>query len=45
MTVMKKEPDGSLRISVGPKPIPGVAESHWPPAPVGKPFSLQVPAG
>ena len=37
---LQKEPDGSLRIVVGPKAIPGVPESNWLPAPVGKPFSL-----
>jgi hypothetical protein len=37
---LQKEPDGSLRIAVGPEAIPGVPESNWLPAPVGKPFSL-----
>ena len=37
---LKKEPDGSLKIAVGPKPVAGVAESNWLPAPDGKPFML-----
>jgi len=37
---LQKEPDGSLKLAIGPKPIPGVAESNWLPSPEGKPFSL-----
>ncbi|KQV81740.1 DUF1214 domain-containing protein [Rhizobium sp. Root1220] len=35
-----KESDGSLKIAIGPKPVPGIAESNWLPAPEGKRFSL-----
>jgi hypothetical protein len=34
------EADGSLKIGIGPKPVAGVPESNWLPAPDGKPFSL-----
>jgi len=37
---LKKESDGSLKIAIGPKPVSGVPESNWLPAPNGKPFSL-----
>lgn len=37
---LKKEPDGSLKIAIGPKPVAGVAESNWLPSAQGKPFSL-----
>ena len=34
------EPDGSVKIGVGPTPVAGVAESNWLPAPRGRPFLL-----
>lgn len=37
---LKPEADGSLKIGIGPKPVAGVPESNWLPAPDGKPFSL-----
>ena len=37
---LAKEPDGSLKIAIGPKAIADVPESNWLPAPPGKPFSL-----
>jgi hypothetical protein len=37
---LKNEPDGSLKIGIGPKPPEGVAESNWLPSAEGKPFSL-----
>jgi hypothetical protein len=37
---LEKENDGSLKIGIGPKPVAGVAESNWLPAPAGKAFSL-----
>jgi hypothetical protein len=37
---LKAETDGSLKISIGPKPVAGVDESNWLPAPDGKTFSL-----
>jgi hypothetical protein len=37
---LRKEPDGSLKIAIGPKPVAGVAESNWLPSPDGKPFTL-----
>jgi hypothetical protein len=37
---LKNEPDGSLKIAVGPKPLAGVPESNWLPSPEGKPFML-----
>ncbi|MET4210287.1 DUF1214 domain-containing protein [Bradyrhizobium sp. LA2.1] len=37
---LQKEPDGSLKITLGPTPVAGVPESNWLPTPEGKPFSL-----
>lgn len=37
---LKKEPDGSLKIGIGPKPIPDVPEPNRLPSAEGKPFSL-----
>ena len=37
---LKKEPDGSLVIAIGPAAPKGVPESNWLPSPAGKPFSL-----
>jgi hypothetical protein len=37
---LQKEPDGSLKIGIGPKPVAGVPESNWLPSAEGKPFSL-----
>lgn len=37
---LASEADGSLKIAVGPKPVAGVPESNWLPAPEGKTFSL-----
>jgi hypothetical protein len=37
---LRKEPDGSLKIAVGPKAVAGVAESNWLPSPPAKTFSL-----
>ena len=37
---LQKEPDGSLKIAVGPKPVSGVPEANWLPSADGKPFSL-----
>ena len=39
-SLLKSEPDGSLKIAIGPTAVAGVAESNWLPAPEGKPFSL-----
>ena len=39
-SALTKEPDGSLKITIGAKPVAGVPESNWLPAPNGKPFSL-----
>lgn len=39
---LAREPDGGLRIAIGPKPVEGVAESNWLPSPEGKPFSLTL---
>jgi hypothetical protein len=39
-SALTKEPDGSLKIAIGAKPVAGVPESNWLPAPNGKPFSL-----
>lgn len=39
-SALQKEPDGSLKIAIGPRPVAGVAESNWLPSPQGKPFSL-----
>jgi hypothetical protein len=36
----KSDPDGSIKIFLGPRPGPGIPESNWLPAPDGKPFSL-----
>jgi len=37
---LRKEADGSLKIAIGPKPVPGVPESNWLPSAAGKSFSL-----
>jgi hypothetical protein len=37
---LQKEPDGSLKIAVGPKPVSGVPETNWLPSAEGKLFSL-----
>jgi len=37
---LKHELNGSLKIAIGPKPVDGIAESNWLPAPEGKAFSL-----
>jgi hypothetical protein len=37
---LKNEADGSLKIAIGPKPIPAIPESNWLPSAAGKPFSL-----
>jgi hypothetical protein len=37
---LKNEADGSLKIAIGAKPVPGVPESNWLPSADGKPFSL-----
>lgn len=37
---LQKETDGSLKITLGPKPVVGVPASNWLPTPEGKPFSL-----
>lgn len=34
------EADGSLKIGIGPRPVQGVPESNWLPAPAGRTFSL-----
>ncbi|MCB1495831.1 MAG: DUF1254 domain-containing protein [Bauldia sp.] len=34
------EPDGSMKIAIGPKPVEGVPESNWLPSRAGSPFSL-----
>jgi len=39
-TNLVKEPDGSLKIGIGPKPVAGVPESNWLPSADGRPFSL-----
>jgi len=36
------EPDGGLKIAIGPRPVEGIAESNWLPSPEGKPFSLTL---
>lgn len=38
------EPDGSLKIAIGPTPPGGVPESNWLPSAPGKPFSLSYRA-
>jgi hypothetical protein len=37
---LAKEQDGSLKIAIGPKAVPGVPETNWLPSAPGKPFSL-----
>jgi hypothetical protein len=37
---LRKEADGSLKIAIGPKPVPGIPESNWLPSADGKPFLL-----
>jgi len=37
---MRMEPDGSLKIAMGPKPVTGIPESNWLPSAEGKPFAL-----
>lgn len=37
---LAREPDGSLKIAIGPSPTDGVAESNWLPSVAGEPFSL-----
>lgn len=37
---LTKEPDGSLKVAVGPEPVSGVPESNWLPSRSGQPFSL-----
>jgi hypothetical protein len=37
---LTNESDGSLKIAIGPKPIPAIPESNWLPSAAGKPFSL-----
>ena len=37
---LTKEPDGSLKIAIGPSPVAGVADSNWLPSPGGQAFSL-----
>ena len=39
-SALKFEPDGSLRIAIGPRPVAGVPELNWLPSAEGKPFSL-----
>lgn len=39
---LAREPDGGMRIAIGPKPVDGIAESNWLPSPEGKPFSLTL---
>jgi hypothetical protein len=41
-SALQKESDGSLKIGIGPRPVPGVPESNWLPAAEGKPFSLTL---
>jgi hypothetical protein len=41
-SLLQKEPDGSLKIAIGPKPVVGIAESNWLPSTEGKPFSLTL---
>jgi hypothetical protein len=42
MSKLAREPDGGLKIAIGPKAVDGVAESNWLPSPEGKPFSLTL---
>lgn len=37
---LQKDPDGSLKIGIGPKPVGGAPESNWLPSAEGKPFML-----
>jgi len=37
---LAKEPDGSLKIAIGPKPLKGVPQTNWLPSAPGKKFSL-----
>lgn len=37
---LTKEPDGFLKIAIGPKPVKDAPELNWLPSPEGKPFSL-----
>jgi hypothetical protein len=39
-SALKKEADGSLKIGIGPKPVPGVPESNWLPSAAGQQFAL-----
>ncbi|MEV6214011.1 DUF1214 domain-containing protein [Nocardia sp. NPDC051833] len=39
-SALTPEPDGSLKIGIGPKAVPGVPESNWLPSAPDKPFSL-----
>jgi hypothetical protein len=39
---LTREKDGSLKISIGPKPVAGVPESNWLLSPAGRPFSLTL---
>jgi hypothetical protein len=39
-SALTNEADGSLKIAIGPKPIPAIPESNWLPSAAGKPFSL-----
>ena len=39
-SLLKSEPDGSLKIRIGPKAPAGAPEANWLPSPDGKPFSL-----
>jgi hypothetical protein len=41
-SVLQKESDGSLKIGIGPRPVPGIPESNWLPSAEGKPFSLTL---
>jgi len=42
MSKLAREPDGGLKIAIGPRAVDGVAESNWLPSPEGKPFSLTL---
>lgn len=37
---LTKEPDGSLKIAIGPQPVKGVPQTNWLPSAPGKQFSL-----
>ncbi len=37
---LRSEPDGSLKLAVGPKVVTGVSEANWLPSPEGKTFSM-----